>query len=118
VGWIHFVGEEILGIRLFGKDLIGPAYRRGTVIIPPVMLGYILSGLAEVLMAGVYLKGRSLVVPVATVSAAAVNIVGNFLLIPSYGMTGAAWATVTAYAVLVVVLYLYTRRIFLRGDKP
>jgi len=118
--WAGFIllEEEILGIRLFGKDLIGPAYRTGAVIIPPVMLAYILSGLAEVLMGGVYLKGRSWVVPVATVSAAAVNIVGNLVLIPSYGMTGAAWATITAYAVLVVVLYLYTRRVFVRADKP
>ena len=117
--WAGFIllGEEILGIRLFGKDLIGPAYRTGVVIIPPVMFAYILSGIAEVLMAGVYLKGRSWIVPVATLSAATVNIIGNLILIPAYGMTGAAWATIVAYAVLVGVLYLYTRRVFVRADK-
>ena len=117
--WVGFIllGEEILGIRLLGKDLIGPAYRPGAVIIPPVMFAYILCGIAEVLMVGVYLKGRSWIVPVATLSAATVNIIGNLILIPVYGMTGAAWATIAAYAVLVGVLYRYTRRVFERGDK-
>ena len=33
----------------------------------------------------------------ATIISAAVNIVGNFLLIPKYGMAGCAWATLLAF---------------------
>lgn len=109
--WLAFLvfGEDILGLSLFGKHLIGPAYRAGAAVIPAVMLAYILSGLGEALMAGVYLRGRSGVVPAAAILAAGINIGGNYLLIPLLGMMGAAYATVLSYAVLTGLLFWYTR---------
>ena len=111
--WLAFwlFGEEILGIRIAGTDIIGPAYRAGAVIIPPVMFAYILGGIAEILMAGVYLRGRSWIVPAATILAAGINIGGNYLLIPTLGMMGAAYATIMSYAVLAMILFAYTRRV-------
>jgi len=44
--------------------------------------------------------------------AAASNIVLNFILIPSYGAAGAAWATVAAYAVALALSYTLGNRIW------
>lgn len=50
--------------------------------------------------------------PVAyfTITAAAVNIAGNFLLIPQYGLLGAAIATLSAYIVMAVIAMGTARR--------
>ncbi|MBI4552923.1 MAG: oligosaccharide flippase family protein [Candidatus Latescibacteria bacterium] len=110
--WLTFVlfGEQIVSVRLLGRPVIGVEYRAGARVIPPVMLAYILSGIAEGVMAGVYLRGRSGIVPVATLIAAGVNIAGNYLMIPMLGMMGAAYATVLSYAVLAGMLWMLTRR--------
>ena len=47
-----------------------------------------------------------------TGSGAAVNIVLNVLLIPSYGMMGAAIATVAAYTWMFLVASWYAQRIY------
>lgn len=107
--WMAFVlfGEDIISLRVFGRALIGEDYRDGAQVIPAVMFAYILSGIAEGLMAGVYLRGRSGIVPAATILAAGVNIAGNYLLIPVLGMMGAAYATVASYAVLAGMLFVF-----------
>ena len=66
--WLAFLlfGEDILSLRVLGRPMIGAPYRAGASIIPPVMFAYILSGIAEGLMASVYLRGRSGIVPAAT----------------------------------------------------
>lgn len=45
-------------------------------------------------------------------AAAVVNIVLNVILIPPYGMIGAAVATVAAYVVLFVAMWLNSRRVY------
>ncbi len=112
-----FYGDALLGIQLYGRNIIGPAYRAGAVIIPTIMFGYILAGMAEITMAGVYVRGRAGIVPVAAITAAVVNIGGNYALIPVYGMIGAAYATVGAYGVLSAILFLYTRRALRPGQE-
>ena len=48
---------------------------------------------------GLNITKRTQFYPVATMAAAAVNVGLNFLLIPRYGIVGAAWANGAAYAV-------------------
>lgn len=53
-----------------------------------------------------YLQGVSLVKPVmlALLTANLVNVVGNSLLIPKYGVAGAGWATTTSRAYMAIFL--------------
>ena len=48
--------------------------------------------------------------------AAAVNILLNYMLIPSYGYKIAAWTTLASYGLLFVLHYL-TSRYYLKYDK-
>jgi O-antigen/teichoic acid export membrane protein len=43
---------------------------------------------------------------------AAVNIIVNFALIPSFGMMGAALATLAAYLAMALSLYFVTQKIY------
>jgi O-antigen/teichoic acid export membrane protein len=49
---------------------------------------------------------------VVTGAAAAVNVVLNLILIPPYGMMGAAVATVAAYSLMFVLMAVYAQRIY------
>jgi O-antigen/teichoic acid export membrane protein len=110
--WLSFwlFGERLFRVEVYGKPIIGPAYQAGAAVIPPVMFAYLLAGIAEALMAHVYLRGRSWVVTVAAVLSAGVHIGGNYLLIPRFGMMGAAYATVIGYAALAGILGGYAKR--------
>lgn len=109
--WLAFrlFGEQVVRVELFGHPLLGPAFQADVAIIPPILFAYALSGVSEALMANVYLLGRSWIVPVASIAAAAVNVTLCFLLIPRLGTMGAAYATIAGYATLTLVLWGYSR---------
>ena len=69
-----------------------------------------------------FLQGISLVRPVmlALVTANVVNAIGNYLLIPGYGVEGAGWATFGARVYMAGTLALYTvrRHPHLMGRSP
>ena len=50
--------------------------------------------------------------PVSTAVGAVVNVGLNFLLIPSYGMLGAAWANGASYAVQSGIAYHFSQRFY------
>jgi O-antigen/teichoic acid export membrane protein len=60
---------------------------------------------ARTLMSG----GRTGVTAVGTAAAAVVNVILNLMLVPRYGLTGSAFATLAAYVYLAVVLAVVSR---------
>lgn len=110
-------GAEIyllLGIPLaglfviIGKDalvvLAGVRYMQGTVIIPYLTMIALFDGLLIFLLAGIHLKSKTSVFFIWGIIAAALNFVGNFLLIPPFGLEGAVAATLLAHLVFSVGL--------------
>jgi O-antigen/teichoic acid export membrane protein len=61
---------------------------------------------------GLNITSRTRYYPVSTTIAAAVNIALNFLLVPSYGLIGAAWATGAAYAIQSGIAYHFSQRFY------
>ncbi len=106
-----FVGD-LVAVRVFGRYLIHPDYWSGLSIVPLVLLGYLFLGVYNNLIAGIYIEKRTSYLPGITMAGAVVNVGTNFLLIPFWGMMGAAFATVLAYAVMAGILYLVVQRIY------
>jgi O-antigen/teichoic acid export membrane protein len=50
--------------------------------------------------------------PVATLAAAAGNIGLNFLLVPRFGMMGAAWANAVSYALQAALAFRFSQRVY------
>jgi len=65
-----------------------------------IALAYLLHGVFLLTSIGIGIEKKARYYPIVTGAAAAVNLALNFALIPRYGMMGAAWATVAAYAVM------------------
>ena len=93
-----------LGVAVLGRELLvlmtHPAYYAAAPVIPVIALAYLLHGVFLLTSIGIGIEKKARYYPIVTGAAAAVNLALNFALIPRYGMMGAAWATVAAYAVM------------------
>ena len=106
-----FVGD-IARFSLFGRHLIGPGYWGGLNIVPIVLAGYMFLGISTNLSAGIYIEKKTKHLPAISVLGAAVNVAANYLLIPSMGMLGAAWATFFAYLAMATALYFVVQHFY------
>jgi O-antigen/teichoic acid export membrane protein len=104
--------DNIAMLQIAGRHLIGERYWGGLGIVPVVLFGYVFLGAATNLGAGIYITKKTQWLPVVTFAGAAVNIIVNLLLIPVWGMAGAAWATFAAYAAQAAATYLVVRKIY------
>lgn len=89
-----------------------PTFWAGAPVIPVVALAYVLHGLFLVTSVGIGIAKQARYYPIVTTAAACVNVAFNFALIPRFGILGAAWATVLAYAVMAVLGFAFSRRLY------
>jgi O-antigen/teichoic acid export membrane protein len=107
-----------LTVAILGGDLLtlltprNPAFRAAAPVIPVVALAYLLHGVFLLTSIGIGIEKRARYYPLVTGAAAATNVAANFALIPRLGMMGAAWATVLSYAVMALVGFAISRRLF------
>jgi O-antigen/teichoic acid export membrane protein len=106
-----FIGD-VIRIRIFGRYVIHPDYWGGLSIVPVVLVAYMFLGIYNNLVAGVYIEKKTQRLPAITLAGAVVNIGANFLLIPLMGMMGGAIATLLAYAVMALVLYVDVQKFY------
>jgi len=95
-----------------GRTLIHPAYWSGLSVVPVVTLGYLFNGMYYNLLAPVTIVKRSERVTYATAIGALVNVGTNLWWIPRWGMMGAAYATLAAYAAMALSLWLMGRELY------
>ncbi len=85
-------------------------YWPGLDVFPVVLLAHIFNGAYAIFMVGVYLEKKTKALPLITGAAGILNVFGNILLVPKYGMWAAAWLTVASYAVMTTLLYFYIQQ--------
>ncbi|MCZ7558004.1 MAG: polysaccharide biosynthesis C-terminal domain-containing protein [Bacteroidia bacterium] len=107
-----FIGELVQIPLPRGRTLIPAEYWSGLGIVPIILFSYLFAGMDQILSAGIYIQKRTMIVLYATASGALVNIVANFLLIPVFGIYGAAFATLAAYFTLAAVYWVAGRKIY------
>lgn len=104
--------DNIVKFNFFGYSLIGSAYWVGLDIVPVVLFAYLFNGLYVIFTAGIFIKEKSIYVPIITGAGALVNIFTNFILIPIMGIMGAALATLASYFVMAAGLYFVNQKIY------
>jgi O-antigen/teichoic acid export membrane protein len=110
---ISFFINDVVTLPIYhGRSLIAPEYWSGLSIVPIVLVAYIFLGISNTIVAGIYIEKRTAKLPIVTFIGAAVNIIANVLLIPPFGITGAAVATLLSYAVMAGVLYVIVQRVY------
>jgi O-antigen/teichoic acid export membrane protein len=104
--------SDLITMHIFGRTIFAKAYLSGLYIVPVILLGYLFNGMYVVFNAGIFIKDKSIYVPVMTGIGAIVNVGVNFLLIPVWGMMGAAIATFAAYLSMAAGIYIVTQKFY------
>ena len=81
-------------------------------VITWTAIGVFFQGFYLLTSIGLNITKRTEYYPAATVTAALSNVALNFLLIPPFGLVGAAWANGAAYAVQAALGYHFSQRFY------
>lgn len=95
-----FLIPAVFGDSAAGSAIVFAVLTAATAVAVPAIMGF--GPLTNAISA-------TIVSAVASLLAAATNVLGNYLLIPRYGLKGCAWATVAAYSVSMVTMLLFCR---------
>jgi O-antigen/teichoic acid export membrane protein len=95
-------------VRLF----TAPEFHGAAVVTPWIALGVMCQGLYLVGSIGLIITRRTTSYPIATGIAAATSVTANMLLIPRFGLMGAAYSQTIAYATLAVVTIGFSQRAY------
>jgi O-antigen/teichoic acid export membrane protein len=87
-------------------------FHEAAAVTPWIALGVMFQGLYLVGSIGLVITKRTAFYPVATGSAAAISLAANLVLIPRFGMMGAAWANTVSYAALAALTVGFSRRVY------
>lgn len=103
-----YIGE-IVRFDFGTYSLIGEAFWSSTKIVPVIFLAYFFFGLYVLQLPAVYIPEKTKWVPAFRALGALTNVSLNILIIPHYGVLGAAWATVFAQASMALFIFMKTR---------
>jgi O-antigen/teichoic acid export membrane protein len=107
-------GRELVAAMTHGRILApdDPRWAAVGTVVTWTAIGVLLQGVYLLTSIGLNITKRTQYYPVATILAAATNIGLNFLLIPRYGIVGAAWANGAGYAVQAALGYAFSQRFY------
>ena len=110
---LSFFLADIVRWPIFGgHSIIDPRFWEGMDIIPVILLAYVFLGIYNNLIAGIYIEKKTGKLPLVTFTAAALHVVANYLLIPPFGLMGAAFATLVSYVVMAGMMYVIVQRFY------
>lgn len=104
------------GLSAVARDLVElltpSPFHPAADVIPWIALGVCLQGVYLLTSIGLNITRHTEWYPAATGMAAAVSVAGNVLLVPRYGIVGAAVSNTCAYAVLAVSAWRFSQRFY------
>lgn len=110
--WVGVGGVALFAMsRFLVRILYGRAFLPALVPLAWLIPGIFLLSYWKILTVDLSGRNRRASVTVASGIAAAVNTGLNFLLIPRYGMLGAAWSSTASYALQSLVVMIFFLRI-------
>jgi len=113
--WLIFVlGTSAMGISLFGRDvltlMVPASYYPPMLMLPVLVFGYFLREVGDFFNSTLLIGLGSGLVGRIAVLGAVLNLALNALLIPVYGIWGAAWATFGTWALYCALCWIYAGR--------
>jgi O-antigen/teichoic acid export membrane protein len=104
------------GLSAMSADLLAtmtqPQYVAAADVVTWTAVGVLFQGVYLLTSIGLNITKRTQFYPVATIASAAANVGLNFLLIPRYGIHGAAWANAAAYALQAALAFQFSQRFY------
>lgn len=115
VDYVHLMTYSMVGLILVGPEVVhilaSEKYWEGIVIIPPVVLSNYLIFIYTLYVNVEHFHKKTPYITLNTIVAATTNIVLNYLLIPHFGYVAAAYTTLVAYLVALVLHARYAKKL-------
>ncbi|MEW5799488.1 MAG: oligosaccharide flippase family protein [Bacteroidota bacterium] len=109
---LSFFLENVIQYKFFGRYILPPPYWEGLSIVPLILLSYIVSGIGTNLNAGIQIEKKTVYLLPTSLAGSVSKIIMTFILVPYYGIMGAAVATLIGYAMLEIVLYPIVQKFY------
>jgi O-antigen/teichoic acid export membrane protein len=111
--YCFLMGFLILAFLLFYKDILvimgkDIEYWEGLKVVPILALSFMIMGMNYFVGVGLFLKNQTKYYLIPSFTAASINITMNFILIPKYGMMGAAYSVVIGQIVYTSLLTYFS----------
>ena len=97
---------EIIRFNIGSNYLIGENFWAAENIISVVLIGYFFFGFYVIQLPGIYATEITNWIPIFRAIGATTNIALNIFLIPKYGALGSAWATVIAFFIMSLTVFI------------
>jgi O-antigen/teichoic acid export membrane protein len=112
--YILLAAPVVAGVASVGPELL-PAlaserYASAGGVFPWVIAGMVVDGAATIVSAGLFIHRKTTLIMLAVASSAVINVGANLLLVPRYGIVGAAAATLIGYVVVYLAFAAGARR--------
>jgi O-antigen/teichoic acid export membrane protein len=102
------------GLSAVARDLVrlmtASEFHRAAIVIPWTAIGVIAQACYQVAALGLNITKRTKYFPISTGAAAAFSVCANLLLIPRFGLIGAAWANAASYVLLTLTIGWFSYR--------
>ncbi|MFY0684874.1 MAG: oligosaccharide flippase family protein [Balneola sp.] len=108
--FISFIVE--IQIPFTDATLIGKDYWLGLNIVSPLLMAYWFQGWYINFSAGIFIGDKTKVLAFITLIGASITLIGNIVLVPSFGMIASAYTTLGSYAVMALIIYSYSKKAF------
>lgn len=107
----------VAAVSLTSREIIvllaSQKFEAAATVIPFVIVSVMLYGTTHLTGAGFYLAKRTRIIALLTLGCAGANILLNLVLIPQFGILGAAYSTVLSYILLTILVTVLSRNLLL-----
>jgi O-antigen/teichoic acid export membrane protein len=114
----YLMGLLFLGLLIitFSKEIVilmtTPEFYESYKVVPIITLANIATGIYLMSANQIFFVKKTHYMPAISITAAVSNILLNILLIPTYGMIGAAYATMISFAICALITYFVSSKLY------
>ncbi len=104
--------DKLVAVPVFGKPIIHPSYWSGLTIVPLVLLAYALQAWLIHFTLGIYIRKQTKYFMWVNGIGAGITLLGNYLLVPRFGLQGPALAAIICYFLMAVMMTRRSQKLF------
>ena len=110
-----FALPALTGLTVIRGDLVAvlasEQFLPGASLVHILLASFLLAGSRDIFCLGMFLKKRTWLLAQINLAGAGLNLILNFILIPYYGLNGAAYATLLSQLVITIVAWRMSARL-------
>jgi O-antigen/teichoic acid export membrane protein len=114
--WMTGLGAMCVAGSVWSDQLVrlmaAPDFHGAANVVPMVLLAYFFQGIYFFMISPLFYFKKTAMLPLITVAGATVNVGLNFILIPRFGIMGAAGTALISYAVLALLAWIIGLRYY------